>query len=278
MLTGTHTYPDFSHGRGVPRFEEDNRDMDFSSTGDATRAFQRAALTGALLLASFAASASNVTLNGSGQIYWDTQWLGSAAGNVSTTATPTGSPPTGNTYTLAVPGQYGFLDQFASPQTSLLLNGTVPYENSGSPVGTYAFQDAYQFSITSATAGDVLAVSLGLQAPYQGVFNIDNLQFRLYQTTSVTPGLDVTGTVVTSWQGISGNDNGQSITTSFNNLAAGTYVLDIAGTADGTSGGTYVGQLNLNPATVPLPASLWLMLSAFAGLGLAARRRQTAGA
>jgi len=248
---------------------------------NAVTAVPRAALVGALLLVSFAATASNVTLGGTGQIYWDTQFLGSAAGNAQSTPTPTGTTPTGNTYTLGVPGQYGFIDQFAALQTSPLVDGSnVPFENSGSPVGTYAFQDAYQFSITASTAGDVLAVSLGLQTPFQGVFNISNLQFRLYEvaSSSTSPGLTVpgNGTVISPWQGISGNDNGIAISTNFSNLSAGTYVLDIAGTADGTSGGTYVGQLNLtapvNP--VPLPASLWLMVSGIGGLAIAARRRR----
>ena len=238
-------------------------------------ALSRASLGVAMAIASVAASASNVTLNGTGQIYWDTQFLGSAAGNTQSTA----SAPNGNTYTLAVPGQYGFIDQFAAPQTSALVNPSngVPFENSGSPVGTYAFQDAYQFSINSSTAGDVLAVSLGLQTPYQGLFNIADLQFRLYEvaSSSTSPGLTIPGnaTMITAWQGISGNDNGVAISTNFNNLSAGTYVLDIAGTADGTSGGTYVGQLNLNPPTVPLPPALPLLLISVAGLGFFARRR-----
>ena len=239
------------------------------------------ALTGiALTLSTFAASAATVTLNGTGQLYWDTQWLGSASGNVQSTATPTGPTPTGNSYSLAVPGQYTFLDQFAAPQQSPLLNSSnVPFENSGSPVGTYAFQDAYQFSIGASTAGDVLAVSLALQSPLQGVFNVANLQFRLYEvaSSSTAPGLTIptNGTVITPWQGIAGDDNGVAISTNFNNLVEGTYVLDIAGTADGTSGGTYVGQLNLNPpSAVPLPPALPLLLASVAGLGVFARRRR----
>ncbi len=226
-------------------------------------------LTGALLLASFAASASNITLDGSGQMSWTAQFLGSSGGN-------TQSTPTGNTYTLAVPGQYGFIDQFTAPQSAPLVDSSnVPFENSGSPVGTYSFQDSYEFSVGVPAAGDVLAVSLALQGPLQSNFNISNLQFRLYEVPpSSTPGLTppAGSTVLTGWQGISGNDSGTAIQANFSNLQSGTYFLDIAGTADGTSGGTYVGQLNLSP--VPLPAGLPLLLCGVAGLGALVRRRK----
>lgn len=239
----------------------------------------RAALGVACLLSSVAASASNVTLSGSGQMFWTAQFLGSASGNTQTT--PSGSY--GNTYTLAVPGEYSFVDAFTAAQAYPLLNSSnQPFEQSGTnpppPVGEYDFQDTYEFSVSQAANGDVLAVSLALQAPFQSLFNISDLQFRLYEvTSSSTPGLTPpTGsTIISKWQGVSGNDNGQSISADFSDLQAGTYFLDIAGTADGSSGGTYVGQLNLSPA-VPLPAALPLLLSGLAGLGVMGRRRNVA--
>jgi hypothetical protein len=198
---------------------------------------------------------------------WTAQFLGSSNGN--TQSTPSGLY--GNTYSLAVPGEYIFQDQFTASQSS------TPLLNVSSPVGSYAFQDTYEFSVGQAASGDVLAVSLALQAPFQSLFNISDLQFRLYEVPpSAIPALTPpTGsTFLTAWTGISGNDSGRSISTNFSNLQAGTYFLDIAGTADGTSGGTYIGQLNLSP--VPLPGTLPLLLSAVAGLGLMARRRTIA--
>jgi hypothetical protein len=118
-------------------------------------------------------------------------------------------------------------------------------------------------------------VSLALQGPLQSDFNISNLQFRLYEVQpSTTPGLTIpTGSpILTGWQGISGNDSGNAIQANFSNLQSGTYFLDIAGTADGVSGGTYVGQLNLQP--VPLPATVPLLLCGIAGLGAMLRRRK----
>lgn len=233
----------------------------------ALGASPRLVLTGAFLLANFAASASDITLDGSGQMNWTAQFLGSSGGN-------TQSSPAGDSYTLAVPGQYGFMDQFTTPQSAPLVDGSnLPFENSGSPVGSYSFQDTYEFSVGAPAAGDLLAVSLALQGPLQSSFNISDLQFRLYEVPgSSTPGLmPPTGsTILTGWQGISGNDSGTAMQASFGDLQAGTYFLDIAGTADGTSGGTYVGQLNLNP--VPLPPGLPLLLGGLGVLAWAVRR------
>jgi hypothetical protein len=219
-------------------------------------------------LSSVAASGATIPLSGSGQMTWTAQFLGSSGGNTQTTPNPSLSQ--GNNYSLAVPGQYAFLDQFANQQNVLTGPGT------GSPVGSYAFQDTYEFSLSAPAAGDVLTVSLNLGAGTAGLFNIDDLQFRLFEVPSAsTPpsiGIPAGSTIVTNWQGISGNDSGTPITASFTNALSGTYFLQVAGTADGTSGGTYVGQLNLEP--VPLPAALPLLLSGLAGLGAMARDRK----
>jgi len=202
------------------------------------------------LASSLPAGATTVVLPGSGQLSWTAQFLGSSGGNTQTT------PPSssfGNDYMLSVPGQYSFLDQFLSQQSNALTVGTP------STVGSYAFQDTYKFSINQAASGDALTVSLNLK-PGTGmpVFDISNLQFRLYEVASnaVQPGLGIPAgsTLVTAWMGTTGPSNGTAIQAHFSGIQAGTYFLDVAGTADGSSGGTYVGQLNLAP--VPLPAAL----------------------
>jgi hypothetical protein len=224
------------------------------------------ALLGALGLAGLASSvpagAATVVLPSPGQLFWTTQFLGSASGNTQTT--PSGN--FGNDYMLSVPGQYSFQDSFSSPQSNVLTGTT-------SSVGSYAFQDSYKFTVSQGASGDVLTVSLnlGTVAP---TFDISNLQFRLYEVASSTvqPGLGIPpgSTLIKAWMGTSGPSNGTAIQANFSGIQAGTYFLDVAGTADGSSGGTYVGQLNLAP--VPLPAALPLLLS---GLGLfgALRRR-----
>lgn len=227
------------------------------------------ALLGALALAGLASSlpaeAATVVLPSPGQFFWTAQFLGSPSGNTQTT--PSGN--FGNDYALSVPGQYSFNDSFSSPQSNVLTGAT-------SPIGSYAFQDTYKFSISQAASGDALTVSLNLSVGTP-VFDISNLQFRLYEVASnaVQPGLTIPAgsTLVTAWKGTPGPSTGAAIQASFSGIQAGTYFLDVAGTADGSSGGTYVGQLNLAP--VPLPAALPLLLS---GLGLfgGLRRRRTA--
>ena len=217
-------------------------------------------------LASLPAMSATVPLNGSGQMFWTAQFLGSASGNTQTT--PSGN--FGNDFMLSVPGQYNFNDSFSTRQTDPLTGTT-------STVGSYSFQDTYKFSINQAASGDALSVSLNLGTGALAQFDISNLQFRLYEVTSnaVQPGVGIPAgsTLVTAWMGTSGPSNGTAIQANFSGIQAGTYFLDVAGTASGSLGGTYVGQLNLTP--VPLPAALPLLLS---GLGLVGglRRRRPA--
>jgi hypothetical protein len=109
---------------------------------------------------------------------------------------------------------------------------------------------------------------------------ISNLQFRLYMVASsttapVVPGIPPGSTLITAWMGPPSGSN--QVSASFTDVQAGTYILDIAGIASGNSGGTYVGQLNLN-AAVPLPAALPLMLCGLALMMLLLGRRALAPA
>ncbi len=70
--------------------------------------------------------------------------------------------------------------------------------------------------------------------------------------------------------GTSGPSDGTAIQANFSSVQSGTYFLDVAGTADGSSGGNYIGQLNLS--SVPLPAAIWLLISGPGLFGAVARR------
>jgi hypothetical protein len=199
--------------------------------------------------------ASTVTLDGSGGMVYTYQFLWS---NPS-------SPTINNDYDLAVPGQYTFSDSFVSQQPLSPNLGT-------SSVGAYDFQDSYRFTIGSGASGDTLVAALGLG----DTFDIANLQFRLYEVPSATTapmvgGIPVGSTLITSWMGPPAGSN--EVQATFSNIQSGTYILDVAGIANGTNGGTYIGQLNVN--SVPLPASLPLVLSGLGGLWALARRRDT---
>jgi hypothetical protein len=228
------------------------------------------ALIGVLVmsgLASLPAASATIALPSPGQMFWTGQFVGSSGGNTQTT--PTGS--FGSDYSLSVPGQYSFLDSFGNQASVLTGPGT------SSPIGSYSFQDTYEFSLAQAASGDALTVSLNLGQGSTATFNISDLQFRLYQVPAGTqPSLSLPAVftpVTNGWVGASGPSNGASIQANFASIPSGTYFLDVAGTADGQNGGTYLGQLNLAP--VPLPAALPLLLSGL-GLGLAGavRRRR----
>jgi hypothetical protein len=209
--------------------------------------------------------ASTIMLNGTGQMSYTYQFLWSAPS----------SPTVSNDYDLAVSGQYTFLDQFTSQQPASPNLAT-------SSIGPYDFQDSYRFTIGSGASGDTMVASLGLSNANGTTFNIENLQFRLYEvptatTAPIVGGIPPGSTPITAWVGPPSGQN--SVSATFDDIQSGTYILDVAGIANGSSGGTYLGQLNLNTPTVPLPGSLSLMLSGLGALcvfSFSRRRRDAA--
>jgi hypothetical protein len=180
-----------------------------------------------------------------------------------------GTPSLGDDYLLSVPGQYTFLDQFLTQQPS-------SPNLASSSVGPYDFQDSYRFTIGQGAGGDALTASLTSGS----AFDISNLQFRLYSvpsssTAPLVGGLPPGASLVQSWIGAPAGSN--SIVATFADIQTGTYLLDIAGIASGSSGGTYVGQLDLVSA-VPVPTALWLFGSALALAGTRLRRGSSTAA
>ena len=147
------------------------------------------------------------------------------------------------------------------------LAGSVP----GAP--GFSFYDDYVFTVSNATVDSVTSeINLGS-------LSIGNLEERLYSVAanSTLPAINGPATgFQTNWTApvnfSAGGESGMVTVMDPTTLAAGTYVLEIRGDVTGSSGGTYTGELNLNP--VPLPAALPLLLSGLGLLGGLARKRR----
>ncbi len=229
--------------------------------------------TGALVAASLAtaclwtasAQAAFVPTATNSQLLPSDSYLSEPGSTASSPLYTTSQP--GSDYLLAVPGQYNFQNSFSSQPLTQAIGS--------SPVGNYAFQDSFVFQVGAGANGDSLVATLNLGKS----FGMSDLQARLYQITSgtttpvvgpVANGQGPVVNVLSLWKGTPGLDTG-TVEIDFSGLTtAGTYVLDVAGTATGNLGGQYFGGLDLEP--VPLPATTWLLLSGIAGLILAARR------
>jgi hypothetical protein len=130
------------------------------------------------------------------------------------------------------------------------------------------FQDDYAFTTSGAT---VQSVVIGL--PTYGGIGLDDLQARIIYAAgngAPTLGAPAGGTLVDSWQSVSGSAGLYNITMP-TGIAGGSYILQIRGEA-ASGGGSYGGALSFT--AVPLPAAMPLLLSSIAGIGVFARRRR----
>ena len=182
----------------------------------------------------------------------------------------TGTSGPGGSNSLAVPGSYTYGNTF----TGGADGGTViPGSSSSTYPNGFGFYDAYVFTIGTAGA-DAITTTID----YSNILQISGLQARLYSAVGNNPpvlGTPVGGTLIDAWSTPinSGGATGTVSVLPQTTLSAGTYVLEIRGTATGSAGGSYAGVLNLAP--VPLPAAFPLLLSGLGGLGFVARRRRS---
>jgi hypothetical protein len=191
----------------------------------------------------------------------------SPGGSLSLTVTNSGNnnsanSATGNTSSLSAAGGYTYANGFNGTQTTNFSTTS------------YGFYDDYVISIGAGQV-DTIASTITIGS----ASGISGFAVRLYDYNAnggVAPLLTtpVTGSAFDSWSttvpvfpGATATYNVLPTTT----LTAGTYVVEVRGTASGTSGGAYSGVFNMTP--VPLPAALPLMLSSFGLLGFAARKR-----
>lgn len=164
-----------------------------------------------------------------------------------------------------VPGQYDYSDSFTSPAASGSVAGSDIYGGASlGNLGAAGFIDDYLFQISPASA-DAVSATIS-----DGDFAVSNLFATLYGLSTNPDGLVLTKPVGVVYYG-DVTESGPATLVQINpvTLAAGSYVLQISGTASGSAGGSYTGTLNLSP--VPLPSSFPLLLTGalgFAGLFL----------
>jgi hypothetical protein len=127
-----------------------------------------------------------------------------------------------------------------------------PYVNSAVlPAGS--FVDIYNFSVTAPAQVGASAVSLDLLLHSLSLLHIGGLSLSLY---------DGTDTLLGSWGGSPVNFDSL--------LGAGNYHINVAGNADGLTGGAYLFSI----AAIPEPEQ-WLLFAAGLGLlGAISRRRR----
>ena len=157
----------------------------------------------------------------------------------------------------SVPGLYLYGDSINSPDGTAQITGS---DINGNSAG---FVDAYYFEIAPADADAVSAtISDG------STISVSDPFARLYTLSSNPQGLVLGQPLGTVYNGvITSIDGSTTATIGQIMLPAGSYVLEVSGTVNGSFAGGYTGSLDLAP--VPLPASFPLLLTGllgFAGL------------
>ena len=165
---------------------------------------------------------------------------------------------------LSVPASYTFGQTF-SANTTLI------------PSTSFDFYDDYLFTVTSANV-NASAITIDLGTTSQ----ISNLDVRLFSWNGTVENPATVGSTNTnritlgtpSSTPFQGNPNpfvgGSFVALPTQNLAAGTYVLQVRGVINGSAGGAYSGTVNTAP--IPVPAAFPLLISGLGMLGLFRRR------
>lgn len=131
------------------------------------------------------------------------------------------------------------------------------------------FNDNYLFSIPAASTDSITStISLG------SVFGINSLQTSLYSGVAISGGIP-TGLLMATSNLLAFNGAGWTASSAIMSpviLSAGSYILHVAGNVAGTSGGSYVGLVNIT--AVPEASEWAMMLVGFGLIGFIANRRK----
>jgi hypothetical protein len=194
-------------------------------------------------------------------------------GNSYTNATPTvttSANVTNNDISSNVASSYTYSDSFVGLQSTI---------SNSSTSNTYGFYDNFVFTITGSNLDSITStINLSSGSSSTGLKNLDVQLFMLAGNATLpawTPANGVNDILGVTNFTLSPSASGTVVVLDpTQSLTAGSYVLQIRGLADGSSGGSYAGVLDVTP--VPLPAGVWLMIGAL-GVLVLFRRRPGAG-